>query len=139
MKLFAKTDYACRAVELMAREYARGETLHLDRLAKLQSIPEGYLVQILTAMKNAGIVKSKRGKDGGYCLARPPAQITFGDVVRAVQGEVIEIPSLADPKCPKEMKDVWAQIKRVAEKVADEVNFEDLAGAAEPNRRMFYI
>lgn len=139
MKLFVKTDYACRAVELMAREYGRGETLHLDRLAKIQSIPEGYLVQILTVMKGAGIVKSKRGKDGGYCLARPPAQITFGDVVRAIQGEVIEIPSLSDPKCPKELKDVWAQIKHVAEKIADEVNFEDLAGAAEPGRRMFYI
>ncbi len=139
MKLSVKTDYACRAVELMAREYSRGETLHLNRLARLQAIPDGYLVQILTLMKSAAIVKSKRGKDGGYCLARPPAQITFGDVVRAVQGEVIEIPSLNDPKCPKELKDVWAQIKRVAEKVADEVNFEDLAGAAEPNRRMFYI
>jgi Rrf2 family protein len=139
MKLSVKTDYACRAVGLMARQYSGAETLHLEELSRVQGIPENYLVQILLVLKNAGIVKSKRGKEGGYCLARPPSQITFGAVVRAVQGEVIDIPSLDDPKCPRELKEVWNRMKASAERIAEEVTFEDLAIAAEPGRRMFYI
>ena len=113
--------------------------MHVEELARVQGIPENYLTQILLVLKSAGVVKSKRGKEGGYCLARPPSEITFGDVVRAAQGEVIEIPSLDDPKCSDELKDIWRQIKMSAEKIADEVTFEELASAAQSSRRMFYI
>jgi Rrf2 family transcriptional regulator, cysteine metabolism repressor len=139
MKLSIKTDYACRAVELMARQYNAEETMHVEELARVQGIPENYLIQILLVLKSSGLVKSKRGKEGGYCLARPPAEITFGDVVRSVQGAVIDIPSLNDPKCSDELKDVWRRIKVTAEKIADETTFEDVVNAAQSTRRMFYI
>ncbi|MBI5686412.1 MAG: Rrf2 family transcriptional regulator [Verrucomicrobia bacterium] len=139
MKLSIKTDYACRAVELMARHYGENQTMHIQEMAVAQGIPENYLVQILTVLRGAGIVKSKRGKEGGYCLARPPGEITFGDVVRAVQGHVLDIPSLGDPNCSEGMKGVWRKIKTSAEQIADNVTFEELVSAAESGSGMFYI
>ena len=139
MKFSVRTDYACRAVELMARKYRSSDVIHVEELARVQGIPENYLVQILQVLKSSGLVRSKRGKEGGYNLARPPAEITFADVVRAVQGYVIEIPGLDDPKCSDELKAVWSRIKSSAEEIAESVNFEELASNAEQGRRMFYI
>lgn len=139
MKLSVKTDYACRAVELMARRYGDNKTMHIQELAVAQGIPENYLVQILTVLRSAGFVKSKRGKEGGYYLARPPGEITFGDVVRAVQGHILDMPSLNDPNCSEGMKEVWRRMKRTAEQIADDVTFEDLVSASEPGSGMFYI
>jgi len=123
----------------MARRYGEKQTMHIQELATVQGIPENYLVQILTVLRSAGLVKSKRGKDGGYCLAKPPGEISFGDVVRAVQGHVLDIPSLGDPKCPEGMKQVWRKIKTTAEQIADDVTIEELAAATEPTGGMFYI
>ncbi len=139
MKLSVKTDYACRAIAWMAEHYGDDQTVHIQALAAAQGIPENYLVQILTVLRSAGFVNSKRGKDGGYCLARPPGQISFGDVVRAVQGHVLDVPSLNDPNCPEGMKEVWRKIKRSAEQIADGVTFEELATSAEQSGGMFYI
>lgn len=123
----------------MARHYGENQTMHIQEMAVAQGIPENYLVQILTVLRGAGIVKSKRGKEGGYCLARPPGEITFGDVVRAVQGHVLDIPSLGDPNCSEGMKGVWRKIKTSAEQIADNVTFEELVSAAESGSGMFYI
>jgi Rrf2 family protein len=139
VKLSVKTDYACRAVELMARRYGDNKTMHIQELAVAQGIPENYLVQILTVLRSAGFVKSKRGKEGGYYLARPPGEITFGEVVRAVQGHVLDMPSLSDPNCPEAMKEVWRKIQKTSEQIADNVTFEDLVSASEPGSGMFYI
>ncbi|MCX6909242.1 MAG: Rrf2 family transcriptional regulator [Verrucomicrobia bacterium] len=139
MKLSIKTDYACRAIVWMARHYGDGQTVHVQALASAQGIPENYLVQILTVLRSAGFVRSKRGKDGGYYLAQPPGQISFGDVVRAVQGHVLDIPSLGDPNCPEETKEVWRKIKKSAEQIADNVTFEELLTPAEQRGGMFYI
>ena len=123
----------------MARRYGENQTMHIQEMAVAQGIPENYLVQILTVLRGAGVVKSKRGKEGGYCLARPPGEITFGDVVRAVQGHVLDIPSLEDPNCSEGMKEVWRKMKTSAEQIADNVTFEELAATAEPTGGMFYI
>lgn len=139
MKLSVKTDYACRAIVWMAQHYREDQTVHIQALATAQGIPENYLVQILTVLRSAGFVKSKRGKDGGYYLARPPGRISFGDVVRAVQGHVLDMPSLADPNCPEGMREVWRKIKRSAEQIADNVTFEELATSSEQEEGMFYI
>ena len=139
MKLSIKTDYACRAIEMMARHYGEKRTMHIQELAAVQGIPENYLVQILTVLRGAGFVKSKRGKEGGYCLAKPPGEISFGDVVRAVQGHVLDIPSLGDPNCPEGMKEVWRKMKKAAEQIADDVTFEELVAATDPGNGMFYI
>jgi len=89
VKLSVKSDYAARAVLGLARHYPKQEALRVEDLAALQGVPANYLVQILIELKGKGLIQSRRGKAGGYNLARSPREITVGDVVRAVHGEVV--------------------------------------------------
>lgn len=104
MKLSAKSDYAARAVLGLARRHQSGESLRVEDLAAEQGIPHNYLAQILIELKSQRIVKSVRGKEGGYLLARPPAEITMADVLRSIHGQVFDSPALADPQCPPELR-----------------------------------
>ncbi len=103
MKLSVKSDYAARAVLGLSRHYP-GRALRIEIIAAEQEIPANYLVQILIELKAQGIVRSVRGKEGGYLLGRPPAQITLGDVLRATNGSVFDTPALTDPQCPAELR-----------------------------------
>ena len=94
MKLSVKSDYAARAVLGLARHYPESAALRMEDVADEQGVPPKYLPQILLELKARGIVRSVRGKEGGYLLARPPAEITLGDVLRAVQGPVFDTPAL---------------------------------------------
>src|SRR6202451_4627969 len=107
MKLSAKSDYAARAVLGLARHYHTGGSCRVEDLAAEQGIPPNYLVQILIELKSQQIVKSVRGKEGGYLLARSPAEITMADVLRCVHGQVFDSPALADPHCPPELRAAW--------------------------------
>ncbi|MGH9592378.1 MAG: RrF2 family transcriptional regulator, partial [Bryobacteraceae bacterium] len=111
MKLSVKSDYAARAVLWLARQYPDNAAHTVDELASSEGIPPNYLVQILIELKSAQIVQSQRGKEGGYRLARPPAKITFGDVLRCVHGEVFDSPGLSDPKNPPELREAWGRLR----------------------------
>lgn len=138
MKLSVKSDYAARAVLGLARVFAAGEVRRVEELAAEQGISANYLVQILLELKAQGIVRSLRGKDGGYILARPPARISLGDVLRAIHGQVFDTPALSDPQCPGELARAWHKLKTSVEDVADGINFQDLL--EEMNRaKMYYI
>jgi Rrf2 family protein len=86
MKLSAKAEYACLAVIALAQQGAAGQPVRVREIADAHTIPERYLVQILLHLKAAGLVQSARGAAGGYCLARPPEQITLGEVLSAIDG-----------------------------------------------------
>lgn len=138
MKLSVKSDYAARAVLGLARAFSSGGVRRVEELAEEQGLPAGYLVQILLELKAAQLVRSLRGKDGGYVLARPPARISFGDVLRAMHGGIFESPALADPRCPTELRATWARLKAAVEESADAVNFQTLLELGDPGR-MYYI
>src|SRR5271154_377095 len=112
MKLSAKRDYAARAGLGLSRHYQSGESLRVEDLAAEQGIPPNYLVQILIELKSQQIVKSLRGKEGGYMLARSPAEITMADVLRCVHGKVFDSPALSDPQCPPELKAAWKKLQK---------------------------
>jgi Rrf2 family protein len=139
VKLSVKSDYAARAVLGLARSFATGIACKVDDLAVGQGVPPNYLVQILIELKANQIVRSLRGKEGGYLLARPPGEITLGDVLRAVHGEVIQPPGIADPRCPAELREAWARFKRATEAAADSLNFQELLDQSEDRGRMYYI
>src|SRR5579871_814789 len=111
MKLSAKSDYAARAVIGLARHYQSGDSLRVEDLAAQQGIPPNYLVQILIELKSQQIVKSLRGKEGGYLLARAPGEISMADVLCCVHGEVFDSPALSDPQCPPELRAGWEKIQ----------------------------
>jgi Rrf2 family cysteine metabolism transcriptional repressor len=139
VKLSVKSDYAARAVLGLARHYVSGESVRVEDLAAEQGIPPNYLVQILIELKSQQIVKSQRGKEGGYLLARPPVDITFGDVIRCIHGEVFDSPALNDSHCPVELRNLWKKLQNVLEETADTTNFQQLLEQASDKEKMYYI
>lgn len=139
MKFSVKSDYAARAVLGLARDFPRGTTKRVDVLAAEQGIPPNYLVQILIELKSQRIVRSRRGKAGGYLLARPPAEITLGAVLRAVEGAVFDTPALADARCPAELRRAWKRLQRATEEAADSITFQHLLEETAGREKMYYI
>ena len=139
MKLSVKSDYATRAVLGLARHFPTGTALRVEHLASGQGIPPNYLVQILIELKAKGIARSVRGKDGGYLLARPPAEISLGDVLRAVYGEVFDAPALSDSDCPPELRHAWQRLKKSVAAAADAINFQQLLDESAAKEKMYYI
>ena len=90
MRISAKVDYAVRAaVELAAAE--EEEPIKGDVIAEAQGIPLKFLENILGELKHVGIVKSRRGAQGGYWLAKPAAAISIADIIRAVEGPLASV------------------------------------------------
>ncbi len=139
VKLSVKSDYAMRAVLELARAHPSGGVQRVEDIAGRHGIPPNYLVQILIALKARGLVRSVRGKEGGYRLARPPAEITFGDVLRGIHGSVYDTPALSSGQCPPELHRAWLRLKTAAESAADAVNFQQLVEDGAEKERMFYI
>jgi Rrf2 family protein len=139
MKLSVKSDYAARAVLLLARHYQSGEARKAEDLAKEHGIPPNYLVQILIELKAQQIVKSVRGKEGGYLLARPPAEISLSDVIRAVHGQVFDTPALTDPMCPPELREAWKRLQTAVDDTASGLNFQLLLEQGLEKGKMYYI
>jgi Rrf2 family protein len=139
VKLSVKSDYAARAVLWLAHHYPGGGARTVEEMATSQGIPPNYLVQILIELKSAQIVKSLRGKEGGYMLARPPAEITFGDVLRCVHGEIFDSPGLNNPQNPPELREAWGQIQEAVSRSANGISFQELLERSAEKGKMYYI
>ena len=139
VKLSVKSDYAARAVLGLARHYPVGVALRVEDVASEQGVPANYLVQILIELKAQGIVRSVRGKEGGYLLARPPAEITLGDVLHAVHGQVFDTPALTDPDCPPELRRAWQRLQQTLQVAAEGITFQQLLEESLEKEKMYYI
>jgi len=111
----------------------------VEDLAAEQSVPPNYLVQILIELKAQGIARSLRGKEGGYLLARPPAEITLGHVLRAVHGTVFDTPALTDADCPPELRKAWQHLQKTLDSSADSITFQHLLEESGEKDKMYYI
>ena len=137
MRVTAKTDYALRAaVELAAAE--DGAPVKGERLATSQTIPLRFLENILLQLRHAGIVESRRGADGGYRLARPAADITLADVIRAIDGPLAGVsgarPETLDFKGRSEpLRDVWVAVRAALRSVLEHVTLADVAANELPD------
>jgi Rrf2 family transcriptional regulator, cysteine metabolism repressor len=139
VKLSVKSDYAARAVLGLARHYPTGTALRIEDLAAAQGVPANYLVQILIELKAQGIAKSVRGKDGGYLLARAPSEISLGDVLRAVDGQLFDTPALSDANCAPELRQAWLKLKTAIDESADRITFQQLLDDGAGKEKMYYI
>jgi Rrf2 family protein len=139
VKLSVKSDYAARAVLALARKYHTGNAQRVEALAVSEGIPANYLVQILIELKGQKIVRSLRGKEGGYLLARPPAEISLGDVLRSLHGQVFDTPALSDPQCPAELRTAWQRLQQALEAAADSMTFQRLLEEGQDRGKMYYI
>jgi Rrf2 family cysteine metabolism transcriptional repressor len=139
VKLSVKSDYAARAVLWLSQHYHEGIARTVEEMASAQGIPANYLVQILIELKSAQIVKSQRGKAGGYMLARPPAKITFGDLLRCIHGEIFDSTGLTNAQSPPEIREAWDQLSRAVNKTADGITFQQLLDSSPDKGKMYYI
>lgn len=90
MRISAKADYAVRAaVELAAAD--GDKPVKAERIATAQDIPLNFLENILGELRHAGLVRSHRGAEGGFRLAKPPAEVSVADVIRAVEGPLASV------------------------------------------------
>ena len=89
-----KSKYGLKALLALAQEEGRGPVL-VSNLAERDGIPKKFLETILLDLKRHGLVQSKKGKGGGYFLRRSPAEITFGNVIRALEGPLALVPCVS--------------------------------------------
>ncbi|MDX6586486.1 MAG: hypothetical protein QOI31_959 [Solirubrobacterales bacterium] len=130
MRVSAKAEYAVRAaIELAAADGDRPLKKH--EIAESQKIPAKFLENILSELRNAGLIESQRGADGGYWLTRPASEITVADVMRAVEGplasvrsqrpEDLEYEGLAEP-----LQKVWVALRQSIRDVLEGTTLEHL-------------
>ena len=135
MRVSAKADYAIRAAVELA---AAGEgPVKGDRIASAQKIPPNFLENILADLRNAGIVASRRGADGGYWLARPPDKVSLADVIRAVDGPLANVRGVRSDRLEYEgsaesLQDVWIAVRASLRGVLERVTLADVANGELP-------
>lgn len=110
MKVSQKLEYACRVAIQLARSYGGESVFPVEELAAKESVSAPFLVQILNDLRRGGIVLSKRGKMGGYMLARSPGDITLADIIRAIEGEVLGIDSDRKGESGGRVAEVWSEL-----------------------------
>ncbi|MEX0326760.1 MAG: Rrf2 family transcriptional regulator [Puniceicoccaceae bacterium] len=125
MKLSLKVEYACQVLAQLGYTVNKPELPHIEDLAKAESIPSNYLVQILNELRTAGLITSKRGKQGGYALARNPSEISLYDIMKAVEGEVLAHSPSGEGASSGRTAAIWGEIARQFENSLKEVSVED--------------
>jgi len=135
VRVSAKADYAIRAlVELAA---SGPGPVKGERVAEAQEIPIRFLENILLDLRRAGLVASQRGADGGYWLARPAAEITLADVIRAVDGPLASVrgrrsEELAYAGSAEPLQAVWIAVRASLRRVLEAVTLADVANGELP-------
>lgn len=142
MKFSTKARYGLRLMVELAVNYDIEQPMPLSVIAERQDLSEGYLEQLITALRKGGLVRSIRGAHGGYFLSRSPQEITAGDVIRVLEG------SLAPTECVDEecrerctradicvTRDLWERVKIAMSSVLDTTTLYDLSLEAERIRK----
>jgi Rrf2 family protein len=137
MRVSAKADYAARAAVALAA--AAEGPMKADRIAVSQGIPAKFLESILLELKHAGIVRSQRGPEGGYTLARQPEDISLADVIRAVDGPLANVrgdrPENIEYAEPAEhLTTVWIAVRAALREILESTTLKDLCEGTLPPR-----
>ena len=129
MRVSAKVDYALRALLELAA--APPGPVKGERLATAQDIPPKFLENILTELRRAEIVASQRGVDGGYRLAKPAAEISVADVVRALEGPIASVRGVRPDEIEytgpaRSLQPLWVELRASMREVLEGTTLADL-------------
>ena len=135
MRISARADYAMRAAAELAA--AGGGPVKGEALATSQGIPPKFLENILGDLRHARLVRSQRGADGGYWLARPAEEITVADIVRAVEGPLATVrgeppENVAYTGAAEQLQQVWIAVRKSLRDVVERVTVADIASGRLP-------
>jgi Rrf2 family protein len=138
VRVTAKVDYAVRAAILLADAASRDEgPLKGDQIARAQKIPVKYLENILSELRQAGIVRSQRGADGGYWLGKASEDVSVADIIRAVEGPLANVrgerpESLDYPDGTGSLQEVWIATRASLRSVLEAVTLADVSASRLP-------
>ncbi|MBN2111742.1 Rrf2 family transcriptional regulator [Candidatus Woesearchaeota archaeon] len=132
MKLSRKSEYACLALIDLSEHYNQG-LAKIEEISKRKGIPKKYLEQILLILKDAGYLKSRRGSEGGYMLAKSPNKICIAEIIRLIDGALAPVGSVSRyfyEKTPieksKKLISVFRGIRDYIAKKMETTTFQDL-------------
>lgn len=136
MRVSAKADYALRGMSVLAQSES-AHPVKAEQIAEAQGIPLNFLQAILSQLKHARLVRSSRGSEGGYSLSRPPAEITLADVLRAVEGPLVDLHDSRigelEHRGPAEpLIEVWMAVRTNVRAVLESVTLADIASGRLP-------
>jgi Rrf2 family cysteine metabolism transcriptional repressor len=133
LKLSQKCQYAVRAILELSLRYG-DRPVSAATISESQSVPKRFMEVILNELRPTGLITARRGAHGGYTLARPPAQICVGDVIRIVDGPLDPVHCSGDSNescCPRHplcsLIPLWTRAREAVESVYDQTNFQELA------------
>jgi len=141
MRMSAKAEYAIRAMVQLAMvqltEVNDGVLVKTDDLAKAQGIPAQFLVDILSDLRTDRLVRSHRGREGGYALARAAGDISIADVMRCIDGPLASVRDIALGDLPYSgptaaLTDVWRALRASMRSVLEETTLADVAAGTLP-------
>jgi Rrf2 family protein len=130
MRVSARVDYAIRAMTELAAADPE-ENVKGERLAQAQEIPLKFLENILLELRHAGLVASQRGAEGGYRLAKPPAEISVADVIRAVEGPIASVRGVRPDEltyggAATKLPALWLELRASMRSVLEQTTLADL-------------
>ena len=129
MKISTKGRYALRLMLDLALN-SKGDYITIKSIAARQEISEKYLEQIISLLHRAGYVKSTRGAQGGYKLAKEPMEYTVGDIIRLTEGSLAPVDCIDSMDCIRSKecvtKDIWQDLHEAISKVVDNITLENL-------------
>jgi Rrf2 family transcriptional regulator, cysteine metabolism repressor len=137
VKLSVKVDYACRVLAQLSKTHGTDQLAHIEDLARAEAVPANYLVQILSELRNGGLITSRRGKQGGYALARPPEDISLFDILTLIEGDVLELNGSVDGQSGKRVDQAWREIRQALEEKCRSIPLSRLTPRS--SGEMYYI
>jgi Rrf2 family protein len=137
VRITAKIDYAVRLCVELAARYDDERYSKSDELATAQQVPANYVLVILNTLKQAGLVETRRGADGGARLGAPPSQIVVADVIRAIDGPLASVggrfvEDVTFPGASAPLRDVWVALRCAMRSVLDVVTLADVVAGKVP-------
>lgn len=136
MRISSKVDYAIRATAELAAAEGRGP-IKAEQIATAQGIPLRFLLNILAELRRDGLVRGRRGVEGGYELARPASEVSLADVIRAVEGPLANVHEsrpedleYLGPAAP--LREVWIAVRASLRAVLEVTTLADLVGGKLP-------
>lgn len=127
MRISQKLEYACRAAIQLAKHYDGESPLRLDDLASREHVPATFLVQILSDLKQANLVISRRGKSGGYLLGASPSEITLAKIIEAVDPQLLEEPVVGEGESGESLHQIWQGLTATLSEKLHKTTLEQLA------------
>ncbi len=135
MKLSTRGEYGLRAMLYLAMKEADGQhLLQAQEISEAQDIPQHYLKQILSRLRAAGLVRATRGPSGGHGLARAASEISVGEVIQCLEGQLTSVDAILDLPCNIHVgsqhcviKEFLVEVKREVERVLYQKTLADLA------------